>query len=212
MLLSKLYKNNTANENTANENTDTSNINSNNIDSVLEKVELNIELNIKKTSALFTLSIVGGILIQLLNVDPQCKSQQTTNCLFRDKYKDLDLELNQHIADTEHKLDLESNKAIINFELKDLEIWANIFGYAFQISDDILDFKEDSEKGNPNICSIIGLDVTKKLLQLCCNWLLNTIYDIFDSLEDYNPNLTINIHILHTIINQIFNRTKTVHM
>jgi hypothetical protein len=100
------------------------------------------------------------------------------------------------------------NKDSLNQNLIDLEIWANIFGFAFQISDDILDYDQDLKTNNPNICNIIGIDITRNLLKKSCNWLKTDIINIFETLENYNENITINIGILHQIINKIYNRIK----
>jgi len=97
----------------------------------------NIELNMKKTSSLFNLSICSGFVMQLW-----------INNYDLDKFNDI---------------------------YEKISIWANILGYMFQVSDDILDIDDDKAKGNPNICQIIGKDITYILLKNGCDWLLENI-------------------------------------
>jgi geranylgeranyl pyrophosphate synthase len=122
----------------------------------------NIELNMKKTSSLFNLSICSGFLLQI----------------WLKKY------------------DLEKYKNIY----EKLRIWSNILGYMFQISDDILDIEDDAEKGNPNICQIIGKENTSMLLKNGCEWLLENIKFLIlecnlDMFMNMNMNTAMNINI-----------------
>jgi geranylgeranyl pyrophosphate synthase len=59
--------------------------------------------------------------------------------------------------------------------IKIVYIWANILGYIFQISDDLLDEKQDKLKGKPNICSVIGFSNGLKLLKNSNQWLKKTL-------------------------------------
>jgi bifunctional pyridoxal-dependent enzyme with beta-cystathionase and maltose regulon repressor activities len=58
---------------------------------------------------------------------------------------------------------------------KIIYIWANILGYIFQVSDDLLDEKQDQQKGKPNICSIIGFSNGLILLRNSSKWLKQTL-------------------------------------
>ena len=88
---------------------------------------------------------------------------------------------------------------------QDILIWSYIFGYVFQISDDILDVIPDINSNNPNICSIIGLENSKLFLDKCIIWLRTSIMDIYNS---FNPivNANININAINEIIDMIANR------
>ena len=114
----------------------------------------NIELNMKKTSSLFNLSICSGFVMQLW-----------INNYDLEKFNDI---------------------------YEKISIWANILGYMFQVSDDILDIDDDKAKGNPNICQIIGKDITHILLKNGCDWLLENIKLIT---IECNMNIIMNINI-----------------
>ena len=113
----------------------------------------NIELNMKKTSSLFNLSICSGFVMQLW-----------INNYDLEKFNDI---------------------------YEKISIWANILGYMFQVSDDILDIDDDKAKGNPNICQIIGKDTTYILLKNGCDWLLENIKLIT---IECNMNIIMNIN------------------
>ena len=127
----------------------------------------NIELNMKKTSSLFHLSICSGFLLQL----------------WKNKYK------------------LEK----YNYIYEKIKIWANILGYMFQISDDILDIYNDKEKGNPNLCNIIGKENTSTILKKGCKWLMDNIKNI---IRESNMVLKLNLYAINKIIVKINNRSE----
>ena len=109
---------------------------------ILNNIEVNIDLNLKKTSSLFTLSITLGYILQLFD--------NKINYINKEEYE-----------------------LIYNY----LTLFGNILGYIFQISDDILDYEDDIEKNNPNICSIIEQFYILDLIKNGCNWLyINSIY------------------------------------
>ena len=100
--------------------------------------------------------------------------------------------------------------------LNKLNIWSNVLGYMFQISDDILDIDSDKEKGNPNICTIIGKENTYSLLVKGCEWLNNMIIEINEECrdkecvdtEDINNNIDFNLDIIKQIIEKILKRVE----
>ena len=127
----------------------------------------NIELNMKKTSSLFNLSICSGFLLQI----------------WKNKY-----ELEKY-----------------NYIYEKIKIWSNILGYMFQISDDILDIYNDKEKGNPNLCNIIGKDNTSILLKKGCKWLIDNIKNI---IRESNMVLKLNLYAINKIIVKINQRSE----
>lgn len=175
---------------------------------ILNNIEVNIDLNLKKTSSLFTLSITLGYILQLFD--------NKINYINKEEYE-----------------------LIYNY----LTLFGNILGYIFQISDDILDYEDDIEKNNPNICSIIEQLYTLDLIKNGCNWLyINSIYikhlmeniDIEkDCIENNNTNdkknknhknknyiyidnnkqtkkLSFNVKAIHEIIEKIENRVSNI--
>lgn len=86
--------------------------------------------------------------------------------------------------------------------------WSNIFGYMFQISDDILDIIPDNESKKPNICSIISIEKTKQLLKQGIKWLKLEIEILNKQLYKINKNIILNKELIDEIINLIENRIK----
>lgn len=136
------------------------------------KIYKNLELNMRKTSSLFNLSISVGFILQIWS------KQLDIN-----KFKDL---------------------------LEQLSIWSNILGYMFQISDDILDIDSDFEKGNPNICQILGKEKTCKLLKKGCQWLKTMIVYIVSivSIKEDESSIVFNLDVVNEIIEKIVKRIK----
>jgi geranylgeranyl pyrophosphate synthase len=102
------------------------------------------------------------------------------------------------------------NFSSYNNIFKNILKWSYIFGYMFQISDDILDVIPDNETQKPNICSIIGLEKTKKLLSNGIEWLKINIDIINENLLNINNemNITINKDAINEIIDLIGKRNK----
>jgi geranylgeranyl pyrophosphate synthase len=127
----------------------------------------NIELNMKKTSSLFNVSICSGFLLQIWK-----------NKYNLEKYNDI---------------------------YKKISIWANILGYMFQISDDILDIYNDKEKGSPNLCNIIGKENTSTILKKGCKWLIENIKNI---IRESNMSLELNLYAINKLIVKINKRSE----
>ena len=83
--------------------------------------------------------------------------------------------------------------------LEEIILWANLFGIAFQYSDDILDIDQDRLSNNPNITFIIGEKTTKFLVINILNYLKSNIVVIFKKLNINNNKLHIIFHILDVI-------------
>ena len=139
----------------------------------------NIDLNLKKTSSLFNLSVCSGYLLQVW-------------------WREIE-------ADSSSSSDGGSGGSDI---FNKLVVWSNILGYMFQISDDILDADEDISKDKPNICSIIGKSGSINLLLNGCKWLRNmalTIYGSMSSLEE-GKKTSFNVNAVNEIIEKIEKR------
>lgn len=153
-------------------------------DATIDKINININLNMKKTSSLFNLSVCTGYLLQLWAK-------------------------NIHINTLPHANT--HNDTHTNTILNKLNIWSNVLGYMFQISDDILDINDDKEKGNPNICTIIGKENTYSLLVKGCEWLNNMIIEINEECRDTEcivNNIDFNLDIIKQIIEKILKRVE----
>jgi geranylgeranyl pyrophosphate synthase len=157
------------------------------LDDNFSRVMNNIDLNLKKTSSLFNLSVCSGYLLQIWWRDIEADSN---SCGSR----------NSSGGDGCSS----RNDDIFN----KLVIWSNILGYMFQISDDILDADEDISKDKPNICSIIGKSGSINLLHNGCKWLRNmalTIYGSMSSMEE-GKKTSFNINAVNEIIEKIEKR------
>ena len=150
----------------------------------------NIKLNIKKTSSLFNLSICSGFLLQL----------------WVNKY---DLEILNKLSNDIKFNDIKFNDIKFNDIYLKLNTWANILGYMFQISDDVLDVDDDKIKGNPNLCNIIGTDKTIILLNNCCKWLIEDINIIIVKFNMFlDKKIYFNLDAIIEIIEKILSRIK----
>ena len=139
----------------------------------------NIDLNLKKTSSLFNLSVCSGYLLQVW-------------------WREIE-------ADSSSSSDGGSGGSYI---FNKLVVWSNILGYMFQISDDILDADEDISKDKPNICSIIGKSGSINLLLNGCKWLRNmalTIYEAMSSMKE-EKKTSFNVNAVNEIIEKIEKR------
>jgi len=87
-----------------------------------------------------------------------------------------------------------------------IETWANIFGYLFQLSDDIIDYESDLIHRKINICHILNINPqkAKNLLNDITYWLENSISNPIS----INPSININTMILLQIIQFIKNRLE----
>lgn len=152
------------------------------LDDNISRVMKNIDLNLKKTSSLFNLSVCSGYLLQVWWREIEADSSSGGDgggCSRGDVF----------------------NKLVV---------WSNILGYMFQISDDILDADEDISKDKPNICSIIGKSGSITLLLNGCKWLRNmalTIYDSMSSMKE-EKKTSFNVNAVNEIIEKIEKRVN----
>jgi hypothetical protein len=105
--------------------------------------------------------------------------------------------------------DIKFNDIKFNDIYLKLNTWANILGYMFQISDDVLDVDDDKIKGNPNLCNIIGTDKTIILLNNCCKWLIEDINIIIVKFNMFlDKKIYFNLDVIIEIIEKILSRIK----
>lgn len=126
------------------------------------KIYENIILNLKKTGTLFALSTNTGYLLQLWN--RKIDRHSTINS-------------NSGAGDSVNGIVVDSIDNIFDIVV----IWGYMFGYIFQISDDILDYEKDKGENKPNICIILGKENTIILFNNCCNWVRNLLKTITEN-------------------------------
>ena len=90
--------------------------------------------------------------------------------------------------------------------IDDISIWANLFGIAFQYSDDILDIKQDTDNNNPNITFIISKTTTIKFIFNIISYLRSRLPDILRILQIYSIN---KINVINALLNKIKHRCET---
>lgn len=98
------------------------------------------------------------------------------------------------------------NENINDIMIDDLTIWANLFGIAFQYSDDILDIKQDTDNNNPNITFVIGKTITIKFVHNIISYLRSRLPDILRILQIYSMN---KIKVINNILSKIKSRCET---
>ena len=147
----------------------------------------NIILSLKKTGALFALSTNIGYLLQLWMRKIDYTELDKTNRVV-------------DIADVADIVDIADNI----FDI--VSVWGYMFGYVFQISDDILDYEKDKEQNKPNICIILGKENTIILFNNCCQWLRNILKIINEKSLQLWKIFNIDIDTINQIINKIEKR------
>lgn len=175
----------------------------------MKEIELNIELNLKKTSVLFTLSSVIGLLLQFINFNVPYNINNVITDNFNMKIPIKKIFNNNSFSKktTRYKVLRETNHILTGQEIiEKVVIWANIMGYIFQASDDILDIENDIVTNNPNISLIIGVDNTKYVIQKGCIWLKEELENIEKDLFFLDLRLDIQFDIIIEIIQKIEKR------
>lgn len=110
----------------------------------MKNIKKNIALNLRKTSSLFTLSILAGYICQNWKKD----INYDINLSFLGKSDHHTINGSQvSLGDIlEGITDEKTYDKLITI----LILWANLLGYLFQITDDILDMEQDSHNKTPN--------------------------------------------------------------
>ena len=97
------------------------------------------------------------------------------------------------------------NENINDTMIDDLTIWANLFGIAFQYSDDILDIKQDADNNNPNITFVIGKTTTIKFVYNIISYLRSRLPELLRMLQIYSNK---KINIINSILSKIKSRCE----
>ena len=167
----------------------------------------NIMLNIKKTGTLFALSTSIGHLLNLWyarilytgneTIIDDSDDSESTSILADNSNNNINMNISKTI-----KYDANPDKF---FNI--VAIWGYILGYAFQISDDILDYEIDKVKNKPNVCNILGRENIVKLFEFICNWLKQTA-DVINtnSVRLWGDASSLNKDVINKIVEKIKTR------
>lgn len=160
-------------------------------------IENHIMLNIKKTGTLFALPIITGFLFQIYKKNLEYTGKE----VIQDEFYIPNTENTENTENIEDTLDL-CDDNIINLIIT----WASLLGFLFQTSDDFLDMESDSLHDKPNICNIIGIDESIKLLSKC-NVIIHTMFNyIVKNIQQIWPNIVIDTQNVKAIIDLIESR------
>ena len=91
--------------------------------------------------------------------------------------------------------------------ISDLKVWANLFGIAFQYSDDILDIEQDKISDNPNITFVIGKQSTVLFIKNILKYLKSNLPSILKRMDIYSSN---KVQVIFEILNIILKRCSKV--
>jgi len=157
-------------------------------------IENHIMLNIKKTGTLFALPIITGFLFQLYKKNLEYTGKE----VILDEFYIPDIGNTGNTGNTEYTLDLGDDN-MINLIIT----WASLLGFLFQTTDDFLDMETDSLNGKPNICNIIGLQDSIKLLSKCTIIIRVMFEYIVKNTQQIWPDIVINTENINAIIDLI---------
>ena len=87
--------------------------------------------------------------------------------------------------------------------------WALILGFVFQSSDDFLDRESDSINSKPNICNIMSVEDSIKLLSKCTLFCRVMFEYIYKNTRLYWPDLVFDVKCINEIINLIESRYQS---
>lgn len=172
-------------------------------------IENHIMLNIKKTGTLFALPIITGFLFQIYKKNLEYTGKE----VILDEFYILDTADTADTADAEdtinacnsivrkNKLDLGDDN-IINLIIT----WALFLGFLFQTSDDFLDMESDASNDKPNICNIIGIEKSIKLLSKSIVIVRAMFEYIVKNTMKIWPDVVINTRHINSVINLIESR------
>ena len=160
-------------------------------------IENHIMLNIKKTGTLFVLPIITGFLFQLYKKNLEYTGKE----IIQDEFYIPNMGNMGNMGNTDNTLDLGDDN-MVNLIIT----WASLLGFLFQTSDDFLDMDSDSLHNKPNICNIIGVDQSIKLLSKCTVIIRAMFEYIVKSTSQIWPDVIVNMENVKTIINLIESR------
>jgi len=163
-------------------------------------IENHIMLNIKKTGTLFALPIIIGFLFQLYK----------KNLIYTGKEVIHDELYFPNISGDDYTENLCENKMDLGDDnmVNLIIIWASILGFFFQTSDDFLDMASDAENKKPNICNIMGIENSIKLLSGCASMIHAMFEYIIQNIKKLWPDVIIDIENVKSIIDLIESRYK----
>jgi hypothetical protein len=163
-------------------------------------------LNIKKTGTLFALPIITGFLFQIYkkNLEYTGKEVILDEFYIPDTADTEDTEGTINACNSivrKNKLDLGDDN-IMNLIIT----WALFLGFLFQTSDDFLDMETDASNGKPNICNIIGIEDSIKLLSKSIVIARVTFEYIVKNTLQIWPDVVINARHINSVIDLIESR------
>ncbi len=184
-------------------------------------LENHIMLNIKKTGTLFALPIITGFLFQIYkknlkytgkevihdefyipNIENDSKDVCANSCA--NGYAECSVDGGADSDDYDickKTLDLGDDN-MVNLII----IWASFLGFLYQTSDDFIDMDADSINNKPNICNIIGVENSIKLLSRC-TLIIRAMFDyIIKNTMEIWPDVVINTENIITLIDLIESR------
>ena len=184
-------------------------------------IENHIMLNIKKTGTLFALPIITGFLFQIYkkNLEYTGKEVILDEFYIPDTGDIADTADTEDTADMADMADMEGTINACNsiarknkLDLGDDNIinliitWALFLGFLFQTSDDFLDMESDASNGKPNICNIIGIEESIKLLSKSIVIVRAMFEYIVKNTLQIWPDVVINSGHINSVINLIESR------
>jgi len=163
-------------------------------------LENHIMLNIKKTGTLFALPIITGFLFQLYKKNLGYTGKE----VIHDELYCPNISSDDYTENVcKNKMDLGDDN-ITNLII----IWATFLGFLYQTSDDFLDMASDAENRKPNICNIIGVENSIKLLSRCIS-MAHAMFDyIIQNTTQIWPDVVIDTRNIKSIIDLIESRYK----
>lgn len=169
-------------------------------------IENHIMLNIKKTGTLFALPIITGFLFQIYkkNLEYTGKEVILDEFYIPDTADTADTEGTINACNSivcKNKLDLGDDN-IINLIIT----WALFLGFLFQTSDDFLDMETDASNDKPNICNIIGIEESIKLLSKSIVIVRAMFEYIVKNTMKIWPDVVINTRHINSVIDLIESR------
>ena len=90
--------------------------------------------------------------------------------------------------------------------LKEIKIFSNLFGIAFQYSDDILDIEQDKLSNNPNITFLIGVEQTINFIRNILSYLQSSLPSILNKMNVYSSDKLQVVFEIFTIISDRCNK------
>lgn len=175
-------------------------------------IENHIMLNIKKTGTLFVLPIITGFLFQLYKKNLEYTGKEVIQDEFYIPNTGNTGNIGNtgntgNIGNTGNTGNIEGTLDLCDDNMVNLIItWASLLGFLFQTSDDFLDMDSDSLHNKPNICNIIGVYQSIKLLSKCTLIIRAMFEYIVQNTQKIWPDVIVNTENVNAIIDLIESR------